>query len=110
MQRIGIFVGGLAVAGLFAAAPAGAEPGVVDCSPCDRTTTSSSASSSTSSGAYGGTLPERWAHNAHELGESWAKLPGRYAALPGEIVANIASIPGKIAANYDADPTNNSPE
>ncbi|WP_205844220.1 hypothetical protein [Mycolicibacterium sp. GF69] len=108
MQRIAIFVGGLAVAGLFAAAPAGAEPGVVDCSPCARTTTSSS--SSTDSGTYGGTLPERWAHNAHALGESWANLPARYAALPGEIVANIASIPGKIAANYDADPTNNSPE
>ncbi|KUH86172.1 MULTISPECIES: hypothetical protein [unclassified Mycobacterium] len=103
MQRIAILVGGLAVAGLVAAAPAGAEPGQVDCSPCARTTSSSG-------GGAGGTLPERWVANAHALGESWAKLPGRYAALPGEIVSNIASIPGKIAANYDADPTNNSPE
>ncbi|MGV0604424.1 hypothetical protein [Mycolicibacterium sp. XJ1904] len=100
MRRIAIIVGGLAVGGLLAAAPADAESGQVSCSPCDRTT------SSATSPSGGGTLPEQWIQHAGELGQSWANLPARYAQLPGEIVSNIASIPGQIARNYDADPNN----
>lgn len=102
MRRIAIIVGGLAVGGLLAAAPANAEPGQVSCSPCDRTTSSAA----TTSASGGGTLPEQWIQHAGELGQSWANLPARYAQLPGEIVSNIASIPGQIARNYDADPNN----